>query len=85
MDDPLDRLDERFDRGVPDLVPVQAALAHASHRELACRPHTAGVRLAVGLEHRHPPVALAELDRPIQRGRSPVAPWTGVHDQTAAR
>jgi hypothetical protein len=76
IEHPLDRLDERFDRPVPGLMPVEAALADAPHREVACRPHTAGIGLTVGLEHHHPPVAFAEFDRPIQRGRSPVAGWT---------
>ena len=46
--------------------------------------HTvAGVELAVGLEHRHAPLAHPELDRPVQRRRSPIAPRAGVHDQAA--
>ena len=52
-------------------------------REGARGPDIAGVDVAVGLEHRHAPLAHAELDRPVQRRRSAVAPRAGVHDQAA--
>ena len=59
----------------------------------SCRPRACGrcawprpspaSTLAVGLEHRHAPLAHPELDRPVQRRRSAVAPRAGVHDQAA--
>ena len=83
VDDPAHRLHERLDRGAADLVAIEAALPDLARAEVACGPHSAGVELAVGLEHRHPPLAHPELDRPVQRRRSAVAPRTRVHDQTA--
>ncbi len=68
--DAVDRLDQRVDRGAADLVPVDAALARPAHRERARGPDVAGVVVAVGLEHRHAPLARAELDRPVERGRA---------------
>ena len=79
--DPGDRLNQRPDRGVPDLMPVQAALARWAHRKAARRPHPASIELAVGIQHRHPPHALAELDRPIQRRRPTIPDRPRVHDQ----
>jgi hypothetical protein len=79
--DPADRLHERLDRSAADLVAIQAALPDLARTEGARGPHIAGVELAVGLEHRHAPLAHPELDCPVQRRRHPVAPRTGVHDQ----
>ena len=83
--DPAHRLHERLDRGAADLVAVQAALPDRARAEAARGPDLAGVELAARLEHGHPPLAHPELDRPVQRRRSPVAPRAGVHDQTAMR
>jgi hypothetical protein len=80
--DPADRLHERLDRSAADLVAIQAALADLARTERARGPHIAGVEVAVGLEHRHAPLAPPKLDRPVQRRRAPVAPRAGVHDQT---
>jgi hypothetical protein len=64
--DLVDRLDERLDRDAAGLVAVEAALAHVARRKAAAGPDVAGVGFAVGLEHGHPPLLLAQLDRPVE-------------------
>jgi hypothetical protein len=68
---------------VPDLVPVQAALADVADRERAGRPDVAGVGLAVGLQDGHAPLGGAEFDRPVQRGGAAIAERARVDDQAA--
>src|SRR5262249_9268945 len=40
-----------------------------------------GVRVLGGLQHGDAPLAVAELDRPVQRGRAAIALRARVHDQ----
>ena len=63
----VDRVEDRLDGRVTDLVPVEAALCRLPHAEPACRPHLSGVDVVDGLQHGHSPIRLIELDRPIQR------------------
>ena len=78
-----DRLDDCVDRGATDFVAVEAALPHLASGEAAVGPDVTGVGLAIGLEHGHAPLGLAELNRPIERGGPAVALRTGMHDQAA--
>ena len=77
----VDRHDEHLDRGVPDLVAVDAALPDRTHLELAGLPDVAGVGVLGRLEHGHAPLVHAELDRPVKRGGAAVAVRAGVDDQ----
>ncbi len=74
----------RLHRGVRDLGTVDRALGAAGHRELRAGPDVTGVHLGVGLQHGDPPPPGTAHDRPVQRGRPPVASRPRVNDKTGA-
>jgi hypothetical protein len=83
MDDPFNGLDERFDRCVPDLMPVETGLPDVAHREAASGPHTARVGFAVGLEDRYPqsrsPSSIAQSSE--EGPRSPRGPGCTIRQR----
>ena len=66
-------LGDGLDGAATDLMAVQAALADLARAELARGPDVAGVGLLVGLQEGDSPFVHAELDGPVQRGRTAVA------------
>ncbi len=72
---------DRLDRRVRDLVAVEVALAHLGDGAVGRGPDVSGIHLVIGLQHRHAPTALPQVDRPVHRGGAAVADRARVHDQ----
>ncbi len=83
--DGRDRVDDGVDRGAPDLVAVEAALACLARAERPRGPDVAAVDLAGRLEHRHAPLGHPELDRPVERGRPAIALGPGCTTRQRCR
>ena len=76
-------LGDGLDGAATDLMAVEAALADLAGGELARGPDVAGVGLLVGLQEGDPPLVHAELDGPVQRGRTTVALRARVDHEAA--
>ena len=80
--EPGHRQQHRPRRGVRHLGAVHRALRAAGrHRELRAGPDIARVHLGVRLQHGDTPAPGPVHDRPVQRGRPPVAHRSRVNDQ----
>ena len=69
------------DRSLGHLAAIEAALGREAHRKFRVRPDRAGVHFGHRLQHGNAPLALAFLDRPVERRRPAVAGRTGVDDR----
>ena len=81
--DATDRLEDAPQRSFGDLMAIEAALRRrfSPYGKLMRGPDGTSIELFGSLEDRYAPYILIVDDRPVERGRTPIAPYAGMHDQ----